>query len=185
MDKLEQIEKLARAGLVQKEICEFFNIHLGVFHKHETWVKAYHKGLDKRLKTIAGTVEHLAEVGFSQAQIAEHIGHTKRIFQRGRYRENYLRGHHRMKDRLRSEMFKICVEDKTSMPKVRMLEFVSKNVLGWSDRMTQVKELDYNAIYANLRKAAEKDPAIIDQFQEYILEGGDPNAFFNGITAEA
>ncbi len=66
-----------------------------------------------------------------------------------------------------------------------MLEFLAKNLLGWSDRVTQVKEYDYNKINADLRKVAEKDPAIIDRFLDHIQEGGDPNAFFNGITAEA
>ncbi len=187
MDKLEQIEKLACTGLDQKEIYRFLDVPRSTFHEHKDWVEAYNKGLEKRRKTIAGKVEYLAELGFSQTQIAESLGHRKQIVIRGRYRENWVRGHHRMKENLRSEMYKICTEEKTTMPKVRMLEFLAKNLFGWSDRVTQVKEYDYNAIYANLRKAAEKNPKVIDQFQEYILEGGDPNGFFNSemVKAEA
>ncbi len=185
MDKLEQIKKLARAGLVQKEICQFFGIPESTFYTKKDWVEAYNVGLAKRRKSMTGKVEHLAELGFSQTQIAESLGHRKQILQRGRYRESWVRGHHRLKENLRSEMYKICMEEKTTMPKVRMLEFLAKNLLGWSDRVTQVKEYDYNKINADLRKAAEKDPAIIDRFLDHIQEGGDPNAFFNGITAEA
>ncbi len=186
MDKLEQIERLARAGLDQKEIYQFLGVPGSTFHAHKDWLAACNKGMEKWRKTIAGKVEHLAELGFSQTQIAESVGHRKQILQRGRYTENYQRGHHRMKEKLRSEMIKISNEEKTSMPKVRMLEFLAKNLLGWSDRVTQVKEYDYNAIYANLRKAAEKNPAVIDQFMEHIQEGGDPEIFLNnGAIAKA
>lgn len=185
MDKLKQIEKLAHTGFTQEDIVKFLGMGVNDFHYKQPCIKAFNKGIDKRQEDVAAKVEKLAEVGFSQVQIAEHIGHRKQILQRGRYRENYLRGHHRMKERLRSEMLKICFDEKTSMPKVRMLEFVSKNVLGWSDRVTQVKEYDYNRIYADLKKAAEKDPAVIDQFQQHIQGGGDPYAFFNGEAAEA
>ena len=185
MDKLKQIEKLAHTGFTQKEIVKFLSMAVSDFHHKEPCIKAYNKGIDKRQEDVAAKVEKLAEVGFSQVQIAEHIGHRKQILIRGKYRENYLRGHHRMKERLRSEMLKICFDEKTSMPKVRMLEFVAKNLLNWSDRVTQVKDYDYDAIYSTLHKAAEKDPAVIDQFQQHIQGGGDPYAFFNGEMGEA
>ncbi len=66
MDKLEQIEKLARAGLTQKEASAFMGVTLSAFHQRETWLAAFHKGLEARRKTMVGKVEHLAELGFSQ-----------------------------------------------------------------------------------------------------------------------
>ncbi len=186
MTNLEQIEKLARLGMQQAGIAKFFGLSVNMFKTDEEVKDAYNRGLEARRKTISGQVEYLAELGFNQEQVAGSIGLDRTVVSRDRYHEEFKRGHFVMKTRLRSELFNVAMSENITNAKERMLEFLAKNQLGMSDRVAHVKEYDYNKIYADLRKVAENNPTVIDDFLEHIQSGGDPEAFLsNGAMTKA